>query len=504
MNLLPALRLFFAACMFGASFGLSLNLWLSTPLPAFAQPSAAPKTPVSFINDVAPILKENCFACHDAKKRKGKFDMSTFESFRKGGSGDDPIVPGKPDESPLVDRLTATDKSRMPPKEAGEALPKEKIAVLEKWISEGAQLDAGLTPKSDILRELRVRWKPPPPLPSYPFAVAITALAFTPDQKELVVGGQHELTVWDVAQAKLKKRISTRMERAYAMVFLPDGHLAVAGGRPGQEGDVRIYNVQGGTPKVQNGVAIVDGVNDRSVMVKQLLETDDSVLCLAVSADGKKLASGGSQDRLVQVWDLSAGCADAKLEQTIENHADWVFGVSFSPDGKYLLTCSRDKTAKVWDLTSKESVLTFPDHQNPVYGVAIKADGKVGISVGEDNQVRFWNATSEGKQIRSSPGHTKAVFRVVVHPKEPILATCSADTTVRLWNADTGAPLHTLTGHTDWVYALACSPDGSLLASGGWNGEVRIWKVPDGKLVTGFNASPGFQQAATSSAATKK
>ena len=228
-------------CIFCAAVYMALvsGLFLLAPLPASAQPPPVKAEPVSFINDIAPILKENCFACHDAKKRKGKFDMSTFESFRKGGSGDDPIVAGKPDDSPLLDRLIATDKSRMPPLEAGEALPKAKIAVIEKWIAEGAVLDAGLTPKSDILRELRVRWNPPPPLASYPFAVTITALAFTLDNEKLVVGGQHELTVWDVAQGKLEKRVYTRMERAYAMVFLPDGKLAIAGGRPGQEGDVR-------------------------------------------------------------------------------------------------------------------------------------------------------------------------------------------------------------------------------------------------------------------------
>jgi WD40 repeat protein len=60
--------------------------------------------------------------------------------------------------------------------------------------------------------------------------------------------------------------------------------------------------------KTENGVAIVDGVTDKAVMVAQLLETDDSVLCLAVSDDGKKLATGGC-DRLVNVWDLSAGVA---------------------------------------------------------------------------------------------------------------------------------------------------------------------------------------------------
>jgi WD40 repeat protein len=462
--------------------------------PAKAQGPAGAK-PVSFINDVAPILAENCLACHDAKKRKGKLDMTTFESFARGGSKGETFVPGKPDESLILDLVKATDNARMPPRDSGDGLPKEKIAVLEQWIKNGATLDPGLGPNTDLLRELRVRWKPPTPPAKYQYPVTINALVFTPDNQKLIIGNYHELTVWDVATAKLEKRIYTRMERAHAMVFLPDGKLAVAGGRPGQDGDVRIYNLQGGTPKMEQGVAVLDGVNDKAVMLAQLVETDDAVLCLAVSTDGKKLAAGGC-DRLVRVWDLSGGYSAAKLEQTIENHADWVFGVAFTPDGNRLLTASRDKTAKVWDLTAKESVQTFPDHQNNVYDVAVKPDGMVGVSVGEDNQVRFWNVAAEGKQIRAAGGHTKAVNRVIYHPKLPLLATCSADQTVRLWNPDSGTVVKTLTGHTDWVYALALSNDGTLVASGSWNGEVKVWRVADGSVVKAFIASPGLNVVA--------
>src|SRR5437588_12280451 len=101
-------------------------------------PAAEPvKKPVSFINDVAPIFKENCFACHDTKKRKGKLDMTTFENLRKGGSSDDPIVPGKPDESMLVDLIAAKGSKRMPPKESGDPLPQAKVAVIERVLKEG-------------------------------------------------------------------------------------------------------------------------------------------------------------------------------------------------------------------------------------------------------------------------------------------------------------------------------------------------------------------------------
>src|SRR5438067_8779143 len=95
-----------------------------------AAPAAEPAKPVSFINDVAPILKENCYACHDAKKRSGKLEMSTYETFRKGGTNEDPIEPGKPKDSLVIRLVTTTGAKRMPPKDKGEALPPEKVAVL--------------------------------------------------------------------------------------------------------------------------------------------------------------------------------------------------------------------------------------------------------------------------------------------------------------------------------------------------------------------------------------
>src|SRR5207247_3785168 len=209
--------------------------------------------------------------CHDSKKRKGKLRTTTYGSLRKGGDKDEPIVPGKPEESLMYQFISATNASRMPPKDSGDGLPKEKIAVIGQWIREGAKLDAGLDPKGDLLRELRIRWQPPTPPARYQFPVTITALAFTPDNKKLVVGGEYELTIWDITQAqtRLEKRLHTRAERAYAMVFLADGMLAVAGGRPGQEGDVRIYNVNATTARTDDGVAILDGVHDSAVMGKE-------------------------------------------------------------------------------------------------------------------------------------------------------------------------------------------------------------------------------------------
>lgn len=442
---------------------------------------------VSFINDVAPILKENCFACHDAKKRSGKYEMTAFDKL----VDDERIVPGKSADSEMHSRLILNNEKRMPPKKDNlAALTAPQIAIIKQWIDQGAKLDGGIDAKADLVKELRIRWKPPAPPAAYKFPTIVNALVFTPDNKQLVVGGHHEMTVWDATEGKLLKRIHTRAERAYGMAFLPDGKLVVAGGRPGQEGDVRIFDINA-TGKTENGVAILDGVNDPKVMLKQLVDVDDSVLCLAVSPDGKKIASGGC-DRIVRVWDIAGGIASAKLEQSIENHADWVLGVALAPDNKHLLTCSRDKTAKVWDLSTKESVLTFPDHQNAVFGVAVNKDSKIGFSAGLDKQVRMWNAVGDGKQVKALGSHADDILKLVAHPTLPIFVTTSADKTVKVWDATAGTNTKTLPGMTDHIFAAAISPDGSLVAAGAYDGEVKVWKVADASLVKAFNASPGY------------
>jgi hypothetical protein len=476
----------FCWCVLCAALGLALAcaLLLLTPSPTFA-------APVSFIKDIAPILKENCMGCHGAKNPKSKFSMSTYASFRKGGTKDDPIFPGSPEDSWLMLVLTDTGRMRMPPKDSGDPLGKEQIDLILRWIKEGAKLDPGIKPDANIREELRRRWTPPALLSAYPYPVTITALAYTPDSKKLVVGGHHELMVWDVATGTLERRIHIRSRRVLAMAFLPDGKLATAGGRPGEEGEVCVYDLQAGKGKTEDGVTVVDGIHDSHVLLARLLDIDDEVMCLAVSPDGKKLASGGV-DRIVRVWDLTPGYSKAKLVQSVENHADWVLGLAFTPDGKRLLTASRDKTAKVWDLAAQESVLTCPDHQQPVYAVAISPDGKTGYSAGEDNRVRSWALTGRraGRTVRNG-SHGAAIFKLLYHPSKPVLATSSADKTVRIWDTNLRAK-QTLSGPSDYVYAIAFSPDGKQIACGTYDGQVFIWNVDDGKVVKNWGASPGL------------
>jgi WD40 repeat protein len=446
---------------------------------------------ISFINDVAPILKERCFACHDSRKRSGKYDMTTFEKLMEGGSAGEAITPGKLEESPFHDLMITKDERRMPPRKDGlSPVPSEKIEIIRRWIEQGAKLDKGIDPKADLVRELRLRWQPPTPPVAYKFGMPVTAMAFSPDGKNLVTGGNHELTVWESATGKLTKRLRTRAERAHAMVFHSDGNLIVAGGRPGQEGDIRVYDLRA-AGKIEGSVTLLDGVSDPKVMKKQLLDSDDSVLCLVLSPDGNLLGAGGC-DRTIRVWDVSAGAASAKLEQTIDNHADWIFGLAFDAEGNQLLSASRDKTAKIWDLLQKESVTTFPEHQAIVYGVAWSKDGKLAYSAGADKQLRQWNAKPQGKQLKVLGGHNEEILKVIENPTQTLIVTAGADKSVKLWDLANPKNSKTFQGLTDQVFSAALSPDAQTLAAGDYNGEVRIWNIADGKVLQSFNASPGF------------
>jgi WD40 repeat protein len=449
---------------------------------------------VSFIRDVAPILKDNCFACHDAKKKAGKYDMTSYEKLLAGGTNGEAVIPGKPEESELYTLMVSEEQRRMPPRDKGEAVERSKAEVVRRWIQQGAKLDAGLDPRGDLNKELRIRWQPPRPPQAYPHPALINALAFTPDGKRLVASGYHELTVWEVSSGQLVQRVWTRAERAYGMVFLPDGKLVVAGGRPGQEGDVRVYQLQA-AGAVVDGVQQLDGVHDGQVLVKHLLDVDDAVLCVAATENGQVVAAGGC-DRSVRVFDLSQGVAAAKLVQTVENHADWVLSCALTADGKYLVTSSRDKTAKVWNLQARESVVTFPEHQSPVYGVAVKPDGSLGYSVGGDKQLRVWRVAGDGKQVTSAGGHNDEIYRLAINRSGTRLVSGGADRAVRLWDAaGKVAMLRQWTGLSDHVLAVTFSADGALVAAGCYDGMVTVWKTEDGSVLRSWNATPGWKGA---------
>ena len=118
-------------------------VWLCLAVVEFEGSFALGDEPVEFRRDVLPILSENCFACHgfDEAARQASMRLDTLEgALSESDSGEPAIVPGKPDESPLIHRVEAADvDERMPPPDADLVLSEEHKRVLRRWIEQGAQ-----------------------------------------------------------------------------------------------------------------------------------------------------------------------------------------------------------------------------------------------------------------------------------------------------------------------------------------------------------------------------
>lgn len=141
--------------------GFAAVAFATAPLQAQA---TTPGKRVDYLRDVKPIFKERCFACHGALKQEGNLRLDTAAMMRQGGDGGAAIVAGRPDESPLIERITAPDaETRMPPE--GAPLSPEEAERIRRWIEQGAQAAPDEAPESDP----REHWafKPPvrPPLP---------------------------------------------------------------------------------------------------------------------------------------------------------------------------------------------------------------------------------------------------------------------------------------------------------------------------------------------------
>jgi len=112
-------------------------------LPAWVLASAilgAADTPISYTREIRPILSENCFYCHgqDPNQRKADIRFDTLQGQKESGT----ITPGKPSESPLIDRIHSGDATKlMPPPKSNRKLTADQKTLLERWIAEGARFE---------------------------------------------------------------------------------------------------------------------------------------------------------------------------------------------------------------------------------------------------------------------------------------------------------------------------------------------------------------------------
>jgi len=163
-----------------------------------------------------------------------------------------------------------------------------------------------------------------------------------------------------------------------------------------------------------------------------------------------------------------------------QGHFGPVYSASFSPSGDYVLTTSRDATARLWDLEGNQVALMW-GHRSAVHGARFSPDGRHVLTWSRDHTARVWAHT--GEPVAVLRGHEGAVTTAGFSPDGRLVVTGSADGTARIWGLD-GNERAVLSGHEGRVNTAAFSPDGRSILTASADGTARIWDGAGSVLVT--------------------
>jgi hypothetical protein len=157
----------------------------------------------------------------------------------------------------------------------------------------------------------------------------------------------------------------------------------------------------------------------------------------------------------------------------LTGHQDAVTSVAVTPDGRYVVSGSWDRTVRIWELATGKEVRRLIGQQGHVESVAVTPDGRYIVSGGNDATLRLWELAT-GEEIRRFAGHEGHVRSVAVTPDGRYVVSGSWDRTVRIWELATGKEVRRLTDDI-YVVSLEVTPDGRYLVCGCEDGTVRVW-----------------------------
>ncbi|KAI9359996.1 quinon protein alcohol dehydrogenase-like superfamily [Zopfochytrium polystomum] len=230
-----------------------------------------------------------------------------------------------------------------------------------------------------------------------------------------------------------------------------------------------------------------------------------SVLCLQY--DDRHLISGSS-DASVIIWDLQAILRDAPpmgpensvaasafnpspyIVRRLRGHTDSVLNLRF--DDTTIITCSKDKTMRIWDRWTGELRATLSEHRAAVNAVQFVGHSIVSASGDRFVKVWKWDRMSGAKVVRTLAGHIRGI--ACVQYDGNVVVSGSSDSTIRIWDAHTGALINTLGGHADLVRTVQF--DSEKIVSGGYDKTIKIWDMRTGALLLDLKASPNLAEMA--------
>jgi WD40 repeat protein len=284
-------------------------------------------------------------------------------------------------------------------------------------------------------------------------------------------GGQDRMIrFWSLETGQCLKVLQGYSNALFAIVFVPTSYLPasldpntanppilIAGGY--FDKILRLWNIQNSEYRSFRGHT-------------------DAIRAVAVSPDGRFLASGGSNgDPKIKLWSVQ----DGQCLRNLSGHSYEIRSMAFSSDGRILASGSTDRTIRLWSTQTGECLQILTGHTHWVMSLAFSFQSDILVSASGDRTISFWNIHT-GECLRTWQVG-RGICTIAFSPSGDILASGSSDRTIGLWSIATGECLQVLQGHTDIVMSVAFSPDGRLLASGSFDRTIRLWDLHTGECL---------------------
>lgn len=288
----------------------------------------------------------------------------------------------------------------------------------------------------------------------------VAAVAISSDGKWVLSGGDdRSLILWDAFAGTAVRTLDGHEGHVTAVAITPDGHWALSGSA---DGTVKLWDLQ--------QARAVKTLRMRGKVFAVTLSSDARYAVISAAGSDNFLGIDGTT---VDVWDLEK----ERPLRRLEGHSSAVKALAMTPDGRRLVSGGDDQKVVLWDLMRGEPLRTLLGHRHFVSSVAISADGQEVLSGSWDRSLRLWEART-GKCKAVLEGHEGIVTSVRLSDDGTVAVSASWDNTVRVWDLVRGRCIRTLQGHRGMVTSVALASAARCLASASWDSTVRLWDLP--------------------------
>lgn len=196
-----------------------------------------------------------------------------------------------------------------------------------------------------------------------------------------------------------------------------------------------------------------------------------SLTVMAADSETPTLILGGA-DQAVRVWEYQP---EPREQFVLRGHLNQIHGVDITAHGQLIASGSEDKDVKVWDLLRHDAKKMAHPRSVPMWFGALSQDGSL-IVTDEDKHIVLWDAQT-GTFIRRFDGqpHSDEVLGCAISPSKAWVVSCAKDKTLKVWDTESGALLHTLQGHSNAIWRCDVSSDGRWLVSASADATARVW-----------------------------